>query len=150
MGMPRPELCLCREPKEGSEMSSAVRYYSRSGHTKAAAEAIAEGAGTTAVSVDDAGAALTEKVDVLFVGGALYAYGLDKHLKEYLSGIDPVMVGRAAVFSTAWLSKHALDLIGNALREKGIEVADETLFIRSRPTEEDLKRAEEFGRKISQ
>ena len=60
------------------------------------------------------------------------------------------MVGRAAVFSTAWLSKHALDLIGNALREKGIEVADETLFIRSRPTEEDLKRAEEFGRKISQ
>lgn len=130
-------------------MSAAVRYYSRSGHTKAAAEAIAKGAGTTAVSVDAPGAELTEKVDVLFVGGALYAYGLDKHLKEYLGKIDPAMVGRAVVFSTAWLSKHALDLIKNALREKGITVEDETLFIKSKPKDDDLKRAEEFGKKMS-
>lgn len=58
-------------------MNAAVRYYSRSGNTKAVAEAIAKGAGVQAVSVDAADAKITEPVDVLFIGGALYAYGLD-------------------------------------------------------------------------
>ena len=35
-----------------------VRYYSRSGNTKAVAEAIAKAAGVTAVSVTDTGAAI--------------------------------------------------------------------------------------------
>lgn len=65
-------------------MNIAVRYYSRSGNTKAVAEAIAEAVGVPAVSVDQSGAALKEPADVLFVGGALYAYGLDRHLKNYL------------------------------------------------------------------
>ena len=65
-------------------MSVAVRYYSRSGNTKAVAEAIAASAGVKAVSVDAADSAITKPVDVLFIGGALYAYGIDKHLKDYL------------------------------------------------------------------
>lgn len=129
-------------------MKAAVRYYSRSGHTKMAAEAIARGAGTEAFSIDDAAGALTEKVDVLFIGGALYAYGLDRHLKNYLKAIDPAMVGRAVVFSTASLSRHALDLIRKALSGKGIPVEDETFFAKSRPDDKALKEAEAFGRKM--
>ena len=65
-------------------MRAAVRYYSRSGNTKLVAEALAKAAGVPAVSVDAADAAVTEPVDVLFIGGALYAYGIDKKLQEYL------------------------------------------------------------------
>ena len=65
-------------------MKAAVRYYSRSGNTRVLAEAIAKGAGTEAVSVDKAEAVLNEEVDVLFLGGALYAYGLHGNLKKYL------------------------------------------------------------------
>ena len=50
-------------------MSTAVRYYSRSGNTKLVAEAIAKALGVSAVSVDRPEAALNEKADVLFIGG---------------------------------------------------------------------------------
>ena len=60
-----------------------VRYCSRtkSGNTRRIAEAIAEGAGTKAVSIDYEGA-LVEKADVLFVGGAPYANIMAPELRQ--------------------------------------------------------------------
>lgn len=121
---------------------NAVRYYSRSGNTKVLAETIAKAAGTEAVSVDAADAALTEPVDVLFVGGALYAYGLDKHLKSYLAELDGTKVKKAVVFSTSWLSKHSIDLIRDALKAKGIDVAAQYIYAKNKPGAEELKKAE--------
>ena len=129
-------------------MSTAVRYYSRSGNTKIVADAIAEAAGVPAVSVDAADAALSEKADVLFVGGALYAYGLDSHLKKYLADIDASKVGKAVVFSTSWISKHSLDLIKNALTAKGIDVADETFYVKNKATAAQRDEAKEFAKKF--
>lgn len=126
-------------------MNAAVRYYSRSGNTKLLAEAIAEAAGVQAVSVDQPNAVLMEKTDVLFLGGALYAYGLDKHLKAYLSALDGSKVGKAVVFSTSWLSRHALDLIRNALKDKGIAVEEETFYAKGRP---DAEKLEEVKKKV--
>jgi flavodoxin len=113
-------------------MSVAVRYYSRSGNTRKVAEYIAEAAGVDAISVDSKDAALSEKVDVLFIGGALYAYGIDDNLKQYLKTLSGDKVGKAVVFSTSWLSKHALDLIKKALAEKGIQVESNTLYFKSK------------------
>ena len=113
-------------------MSVAVRYYSRSGKTRKVAEYIAEAAGVNAVSVDAKDAALSEKTDVLFIGGALYAYGIDDNLKQYLKTLSGDKVGKAVVFSTSWLSRHALDLIKNALTEKGIQVESDTLYFKSK------------------
>lgn len=125
----------------------AVRYYSRSGNTKLVADAIAEGAGVKAVSVDQPGARITEDVDTLFVGGALYAYGIDKKLKSYLDSIDASHVKKAYVFSTSWLSKHALDLIKKALEAKGIAVAPETFYVKNKANEQQLAEARAFGKK---
>ena len=96
-------------------MNPAVRYFSRSGNTKLVAEAIAKAVQTTAVSVDAPDAKLDKPVDVLFIGGALYAYGIDSHLKEYLASLQKADVKKAVVFSTSWLSKHAIDLIKKGL-----------------------------------
>ncbi|MBQ9360131.1 MAG: flavodoxin [Lachnospiraceae bacterium] len=128
-------------------MSIAVRYYSRSGNTKAVAEAIADAAGVAAVSVDQDGASITETADVLFIGGALYAYGIDSHLKEYLKGLDGSKVKKAVVFSTSWISKHSIDLIKKGLKEKGIDVEDEAFYVKSKPDEAQLKAAADFARK---
>ncbi|MBQ7242451.1 MAG: flavodoxin [Firmicutes bacterium] len=129
-------------------MNIAVRYYSRKGHTKAVADAIAKAAGVSAVSVDSAGADINEPVDFLFIGGALYAHRLDKHLKEYLSGIKGENVKKAAVFSTAAFSKHAVDLIKKGLAEKGIDVEEEFFYAKSMPSEAQLKDAEAFAAKF--
>ena len=112
-------------------MSVAVRYFSRGGVTKKVADIIAGQAGVKAVSVDAADSALTEKADVLFIGGALYAYGLDKKLTAYLGSLDGSRVGEAVVFSTSWLSKHAVGLIKKGLAAKGIKVREEFLYLKS-------------------
>jgi flavodoxin len=128
-------------------MSIAVRYYSRSGNTQKVAEYIAEAAGVEAVSVDAKDAALSEKVDILFIGGALYAYGIDDNLKQYLKGLSSDKVGKAVVFSTSWLSKHALDLIKNGLTEKGIPVESETLYFKSKAVDGSRDEAVKFAKK---
>ena len=61
-------------------MKCAVRYYSRSGNTRLLAEAIADELGVDADSADSSDATISGHIDVLFIGGALYAYGLDKKL----------------------------------------------------------------------
>ncbi|SDB64230.1 MULTISPECIES: flavodoxin domain-containing protein [unclassified Butyrivibrio] len=128
-------------------MSTAVRYYSRSGNTKKVAEYIAETAGVDAVSVDSNNAELSDKVDVLFIGGALYAYGIDENLKQYLKTLSGDKVGKAVVFSTSWLSKHALDLIKDALTDKGIKVESDTLYFKSKAVDGCRDEAVKFAKK---
>ena len=127
-------------------MNIAVRYYSRSGNTKAVAEAMAKAAGVSAVSVDLAEAKIAEPVDVLFIGGALYAYGIDSHLKEYLKTLKAGDAKKAVVFSTSWVSKHAIDLVKKGLLEAGIPVEEEFFCAKSKPGDAQLKDAEEFAR----
>ena len=129
-------------------MGAAVRYYSRSGNTKALAEAIAEAAGVSAVSVDAADAGINEPADVLFIGGALYAYGIDSHLKSYLKTLKKEDARKAVVFSTSWISRHALDLIRKGLSEAGIPVEEETFYVKNRPNAEQLRQAAAFARKF--
>ena len=126
-------------------MKCAVRYYSRSGNTRLLAEAIAGELGVEAVSADSSDATISGHIDVLFIGGALYAYGLDKKLVSYIRTLDGDMVGRAVLFSTTWLSKHSFDLMRKELEARGIVVADKTFYAKNKPTPERLKEAQAFA-----
>ncbi len=128
-------------------MSTAVRYYSRSGNTKAVAEAIAKAAGVQAVSVDAKNAKIPQPVDVLFIGGALYAYGLDRNMKEYLKTLKAGDAKKAVVFSTSWISKHSIDLIKKGLSDAGIPVEPETFYVKNSPDALELQQAEAFAKK---
>ncbi len=129
-------------------MNIAVRYYSLTGNTKAVADAVAEAVGVKALSVDAPQAEIKESVDLLFIGGALYAYGLDKHLKVYLKTLKKEKVKKAVVFSTSWLSKHSVDLIKNGLKEAGIPVEEEFFYVKNKPSDEQKKQAADFARKF--
>lgn len=126
-------------------MKCAVRYYSRSGNTRLLAEAIADELGVPAVSVDAPEAKLSGHTDILFIGGALYAYGLDKKLVSYIRTLDGDMVGRAILFSTTWLSKHSFDLMRKELEARGIVVAERTFYAKNKPTPELLNEAKAFA-----
>lgn len=131
-------------------MNIAVRYCSRSGNTKAAAEAMAEEVGVKALSVDDPAAVPAEPVDLLLIGGALYAYGIDDRLKAYLSTLSAENVRSAAVFSTSWLSKHALDVIAKSLAAKGIAVQEERFWAKGSQISAHLDEARAFAKKAAQ
>ena len=129
-------------------MNAAVRYYSRSGNTEAVAKAIASKCKVWAVSCDAENAKIEEPVDILFIGGALYAYGIDKNLKAYLQSLDGSLIKKAAIFSTSWMSKHAIDLIRKELQAKGIEVVPETFYVRGKPGDAQLAAAAAFAAKF--
>lgn len=130
-------------------MNTAVRYYSRSGNTKIVAEAIADALQVKAISVDSSDAQLKDKTDVLFIGGALYAYGLDKHLKTFIRNLDPAKVGKAVIFSTSWISRHSIDLIRRELQKKGIPAEQGTFYVKNKANDAQLKEAADFALKIT-
>ena len=129
-------------------MKVQVRYYSRSGNTKVLADAIAKGANVKAVSIDDDNALIDEETDILFIGGALYAYGLDNKIKKYISELDANNIKNAIVFSTSWISKHSVDLLKKELAKKNIDVSEEYIYYKNKPNSNELKEAEEITKKI--
>ena len=103
-------------------MKAAVRYYSRTGNTKIAAEAIARAAGTRAVSVD-------------------------AHMKSFIHNLRKDKVRKTIIFSTSWISKHAIELIRSGLQKQGIQVEEESLYFRGKPGDKQQKEAELFAEK---
>ena len=86
-------------------MSTAVRYFSKPGNTRAIAEAIAEGAHIPAVSIKNE-PELKEHVDILFLGGAPYANIMDPKLRAYAESPSPELVGRVVLFTTSNWSRR--------------------------------------------
>lgn len=113
-------------------MNNQIRYFSRNGHTKAVADEIASQLNTIAVSTDSDNSLINEEVDNLFIGGGLYAYGLDKNLSEYIDKIDATKIKRVILFSTSWLSKHALSIMKEKFEAKNVEVYSKNLYFKSK------------------
>ena len=108
-------------------MSKAVRYFSRSGNTKTIAEAIADGAGVSAVSITDE-PDLKTHVDILYLGGAPYANIMAPELREYAEKLDKNIVGRVMLFTTSNWSRRTVMALKKILRKKGITVADDYFY----------------------
>ena len=133
-------------------MKTAVRYYTRTGHTKILADAIASAAGVEAETVS---VPLGEDVDILFLGSAVYATKLDDEIKSFIDSIN-VKVGKIVCFSSAAILSGTYKQVKQAAEEKGFTVADEEFFCKGafgiiakgRPNADDAKAAGEFARKI--
>lgn len=80
-------------------MKIAVRYLSKTGNTKKLAEAIAGRLHAEAAEISEP---IHEPVDVLFLGTAVYAAGVDDQVKKFLNE-NRKQIGTVASFSTAAL-----------------------------------------------
>ncbi len=108
-------------------MKIEVRYQSRGGNTKAVAETIADAAGVSAKSIDHA---LEEYTDVLFLGGGVYAWKMDKSMAAFLSSLDGAKVGKIVAFSTTGASDSVNKKILAAAKGAGIEVCDKAFCLK--------------------
>jgi len=104
----------------------AVRYQSRGGNTKTVAEAIAKAAGVTAEPID---VPVAEPVDILFVGGGVYAWDIDQSLKTYLQDLTQENVKSVAAFSTAG-GMDKTGKVAEIVKARGINVCEETLPVK--------------------
>lgn len=131
-------------------MNIAIRYHSRSGNTKKVADAIAKAVG---VKAEACITPLKEQADILFIGGAIYAAGIDDSLRTFVQSLDASKVSRAVIFSTTAVKTSAYSNIKKLLEDKGIKVSDKefhcrgqfTALHRGRPNDADLKAASDFA-----
>lgn len=129
-----------------------VVYISRGGNTKRLAEAIARGAGASAVSVEQFNT--TEPADVLYVGASIYGGSIDGRLRQFLQALKPSQAKRVVVFGTSAGKRTALPEVKSILEPMGISVANDAFHCkgaflivnRGRPNGEDLKQAEAFAK----
>jgi len=110
-------------------MNIAVRYQSKGGNTKVVAEAIAKSAGVIAEPIEKP---IEAHVDLLIVGGGVYAWGLDKTLVSFLQNLDPEKVNTVAAFTTAGGMNKTKD-IDAIVKARGINVSKESLAIKFGP-----------------
>lgn len=136
-------------------MKTAVRYYSRGGSTKKLAEAIASAVSAPSATVEEP---LSEPVDLLFIGSAIYAGKVNERMRDFLNSLTSETVKKAAVFSTAMGPVSAHGQIKELLSAKGIFVYDEyfhcqgkfLVMNRRRPNEQDCAEAGAFAEKITE
>lgn len=133
-------------------MKMAIRYYTKTGNTKKLAEAISQVVDVEAKTVDEP---LTEDVDILFLGSAVYAAGIDGKIKDFIRGID-VNVGEVVNFSSAALIESTYKQVKKEVEAKGLKMSEKEFHCRGafkfvhrgRPNEEDLRNVQEFAKGI--
>ena len=135
-------------------MKIAVRYYTKTGNTKRLAEAVAEAVGTEALPIS---AAITEPVDILFLGNSYYAFTIDPEVRSFILSLDREKVGKIVNFGSAALMnstykkvKTVADKVGIAMDEREFHCKGEFKSLhKGKPDENDLKAAAEFARKVT-
>ncbi|MBE6509975.1 MAG: flavodoxin [Methanobrevibacter sp.] len=133
-------------------MKVAIRYYTKTGNTKKLAEALSSAIGVEALTVDSP---LTEDVDILFLGSAVYAAGVDSKIKEFIQNIN-VNVGKIVNFSSAALIESTYKQVKKIAEDNNITMAEEEFHCRGafkfvhrgHPNDEDINNLVNFGKKI--
>lgn len=133
-------------------MNCAVRYFSKSGNTKKVAEAVAQAIG---VEAKDVSFDLEEKVDILFLGNAMYAAGIAEEVKTFISK-NKDKIGEVVNISTTAIAKSTMKAVKKVCDANGVNVNSEEYSCRgafavmhkNRPNEDDIKNAVAFAKII--
>ena len=131
-------------------MKIAVRYYTKTGNTKRLAESIAKAVGVEALPISTA---VTEPVDILFLGNSYYAFTIDPEVRDFVRGLDRELVGKIVNFGSAAMLnstykkvKAEADKAGIPMDEREFHCKGEFKGIhKGKPDESDLKAAAEFA-----
>lgn len=134
-------------------MKIAVRYYTKTGHTKKLAEAVAKEVGVEALPISEP---IAEPVDILFLGNSYYAFSIDPEVRSFVRGLDKNMVGKIVNFGSAAMLNSTYKKVKAEADKVGIPMDDREFHCRGefkgihkgKPDETDLKAAAAFARKI--
>ena len=131
-------------------MKIAIRYFTKSkkGNTFKLATVVSETAGVEALTVEND---LTEEVETLFLVNAMYAFNIDKEVKEFLKR-NASKIKCIINVNSAASGASTLKSVKKAAKKLDIPVSDKEYHTvaswinlnKGRPNEDDLNRLREF------
>ena len=102
-------------------MKTAIRYYSRFGHTTKMAHIVGE---MTNTRPQLATVALTEPVDTLYLGSGVFLSKVDKSIVEFIKTLTPEMVKRVVCFGSSAIIKSPVAQMRELLEARGVMVSE--------------------------
>ncbi|MDO4890893.1 MAG: hypothetical protein Q3963_05975 [Coriobacteriaceae bacterium] len=131
-------------------MKVAIRYFTRTGHTKKLVDAISEAIGVEALDITHP---ITEPVDILFLGNSVYVTKTGRDMRRFLQKVDPNLVGEVVNVSTAGILESSYKSLCNMCAKLGIKVSEREFHCpgefnglhKGKPDDDDARRAAAFA-----
>jgi flavodoxin len=133
-------------------MKVAIRYFSKGGNTKKLAYSVSKILNTEPKEIF---IPLEEDVDILFLGTAVYAFGIDEKVKEFISNIN-VNVGQIVCFNTSASNMAIRKFVDKEAAKKSIRVSEKDFhckgsygpFNKGKPDEADIEDFQKFVKEV--
>lgn len=100
-------------------MSTAIRYYSKFGHSKQMAAVVGEVTQAQPQTVD---VPLTEPVDTLYLGAGVFMGKVNAAVTDFIRTLRPEMVGRVVLFGSCAIIKSPVPQMQTLLEARGLKV----------------------------
>ena len=101
-------------------MKTAIRYYSKFGHTQKMADIVGE---LTNTRPELATVRLKEPVDTLYLGAGVFLGKVDNSIVEFIKTLTPDMVKCVVCFGSSAIIKSPVPQMREMLQKKGITVS---------------------------
>lgn len=132
-------------------MKSAIRYYSKFGHSAQMAQVIGEVMGVKPESVIKP-LPQDEEFDVLFIGAGVFLGKVDGSIKEFARTLNPQKVKQVVCFGSSAIVSSPVPQLRAIFEELGFNVADASFSCRGsmgplhsgHPNDVDLQLLREF------
>ena len=104
-------------------MKTAIRYYSKFGHSRQMAEAIEEIVGTKAATVAEP---LSEPVETLVLGAGVFLGKVNGAVIDFINTLTPEQVKCVVLFGSCAIIESPVPQMRKALEAHGIKVCDKS------------------------
>ena len=108
-------------------MKTAIRYYSKFGHTTKMANIVGE---LTNTRPELATVRLSEPVETLYLGAGVFLGKVDSSIVEFIKTLNPNMVKRVVCFGSSAIIKSPVPQMREMLQARGITVSDKEFTCR--------------------
>ena len=130
-------------------MKTAIRYYSKFGHTAKMANIVGE---LTNTRPELATVRLTEPVDTLYLGAGVFLGKVDNSIVEFINTLTPDMVKCVVCFGSSAIIKSPVPQMRKLLEAQGVKVETREFTCRGsmgplhagHPNDMDMKALKEF------
>lgn len=130
-------------------MKTAIRYFSKFGHSAKMADVVAEVTGASAKTVEFP---ITEEVDVLYLGSGVMLGKINGKMVDFIKSLTPGKVRKVICFGSCAIIKSPVPQMQKLLEAQGIAVDERSFTCRGsmgplhagHPNKKDLDNLRQF------